>query len=70
MTVTRPRNRVVPAGMKGLAFQESPGAEINPFKRAMFFNRFVGVHGAGGVKAAVVPQERRYAFLIRFDQQE
>jgi hypothetical protein len=56
--------------MKGMAFENSDGAQINTLTNAVFFHRSVHVFRTGGQKPAVPTQQRRKRFFVNSDQQQ
>jgi hypothetical protein len=56
--------------VKGVAFENSFGAQDEPRPGAVFFDRSVRILGASGEKPAMVAQQRRKGLFVEPDQQK
>ena len=57
-------NRIVPAGMIGMAAPEAPRGKPDAADRAMALDRLARIVGAAGIKAAVRAEQRTQRVLV------
>ena len=62
--ITIGQHRIVPAGVEGVAFQDSPSPHQTTFEEAEDLNGFKGVLGTRGREAARGPQHGRNKDLV------
>jgi len=64
------RHRIIPVWPPGVALPNAFHAQPNAFKNAPFLNGFHHVVGAGWLKAAFGPQQRRNGHLVEPNGQD
>ncbi len=63
-------HRIVPAGMQGLALQDSLDGQPEPANRSVFFDRLHCIVRAGWIEPASITHQRRDGQLVNADWQD